>query len=398
MRLASHIAISVLVLTSLTITAPAQMRRTSRATASPRYRVYVGTYTVRDSKGIYLYQFESGRLTPADTPVLAADTVNPSFLAADPTGHHLYAVNETGDYQGQKTGAVSAFRVDRNTGMLALQNEVASGGTDPCYVSLDREGKHVLVANYSSGSVSVFPVLADGRLGRATAFVQHRGHSVNLERQEGPHAHDIALSPDGRFALVADLGLDELLVYRYDETRGTLRPNDPPFAQVTPGFGPRHFVFDPSGRFVYLLSEVESTITVFAYNASMGTLHEIQSLSALPDGFTGHNDAAEIAIGQSGRFLYASNRGDDSIVVFAVDSQKHTLKVLAHVPTLGKTPRNFAIDPSGSYLLAANQDSDNIVVFKIDQKTGIPVPTGQVVQVSSPVCIIFVTTPAAPRH
>jgi len=389
MKVASHIAVCAIALGSLAMPATAQTGHRSHATGSRRYRVYVGTYTVRDSKGIYVYNFNAGRLTPTGTPVLAAETANPSFVAIDPTEHYLYAVNETEDYQGQKTGAVSAFRIDRKTGALTFLNQVPSGGTGPCYVSLDRQGKHVLVANYSSGSVSVFPVLPGGRLGKRTAFVQHHGRSINPERQEGPHAHDIALSPDGRFALVADLGLDELLVYRYNATRGTLTPNDPPFARVAPGSGPRHFVFDPNARFVYVLSEVESTITVFKYNAQRGSFLQVQSLSALPDGFTGHNDAAEIAIGRSGKFLYASNRGDDSIVVFAIDPVSHTLKIAAHVPTLGKTPRNFAIDPSGQYLLAANQDSDNIVVFKIDPQTGIPAPTGQVVQVPAPVCILF---------
>ncbi|HEV2423788.1 MAG TPA: lactonase family protein [Terriglobia bacterium] len=390
MKLVSQMVTFVFVLGLLTasLTASAQTRRRAEP-ASHRYLMYVGTYTVRLSKGIYVYQFKGGRLTPTATPILAAETTNPSFLAIDPTRRYLYAVNETEDYQGHKTGGVSAFRIDRNSGTLTFLNEVPSGGTDPCYVALDHQGRHVLVANYTSGSVSVFPVLPDGRLGKATAFVQDHGHSVNPERQEGPHAHDISLSPDGRFVLVADLGLDQLLVYHYDAAHGTLTPNTPPLARVVPGSGPRHFVFDPSGKFVYLLSEVGSTITVFEYTAQAGTLHEIQSLSALPDGFKGHNDAAEIAIGRSGRFLYTSNRGDDSIMVFAVNPARHTLKVVAHVPTLGKTPRNFAIDPSGNYLLAANQDSDNIVVYKIDPKTGIPVPTGQVVEVSSPVCLTF---------
>jgi 6-phosphogluconolactonase len=389
MKLVSQGAPCLLVILSLAATGSGETRRSSKSTNSGRSMVYVGTYTVRGSKGVYVYQFDSGRLTPTSTPVLAAETVNPSFLAIDPSHRYLYAVNETEDYQGRKTGAVSAFSIDHKTGALTFLNQVPSGGTDPCYVSLDRSGRHVLVANYTSGSVSVFPVLAGGRLGKATAFVQHKGHSVNPERQEGPHAHDIALSPDGRFALVADLGLDQLVVYRYDAARGSLTPDKPPFARVTAGSGPRHFVFDPSGRFVYLLSEVGSTVTVFAYTAASGTLREIQSLSALPDGFSGHNDAAEIVMGRSGRFLYTSNRGDDSIMVFAIDPIRHTVKVVAHVPTLGKTPRNFAIDPSGDFLLAANQDSDNIVVYKIDRKTGIPVPTGQVVQVPSPVCITF---------
>lgn len=389
MRPLSQLVACVCALVLPAVCGSARTRRSARP-ASRRYLMYVGTYTVRESKGIYVYQFVAGRLTPTGTPLLAAETTNPSFLAVDRTRRYLYAVNETEDYQGTKTGGVSAFRIDHKTGALTFLDEVPSGGTDPCYVSLDRKGGHVLVANYTSGSVAVFPVLSGGRLGKATAFVQHEGHSVNPERQEGPHAHDVAVSPDGRFALAADLGLDQLLVYHYDTARGTLTPNEPPFGRVTPGSGPRHFVFDPGGKFVYLLSEVGSTVTVFRYNGLGGTLHEIQSLSALPDGFTGHNDAAEIAIGRSGRFLYTSNRGEDSIVVFAINPMRHTLKVVAHVPTLGKTPRNFAIDPSGNYLLAANQDSDNIVVFKIDPRTGIPVPTGQVVEVPSPVCLTFV--------
>lgn len=389
MKLLSEVVTCVFALVLLTLSASAKTGRSSRP-ALRRYRVYVGTYTVRESKGIYLYQLDSGRLTPAGVPVLAAETVNPSFLAIDPSRRYLYTVNETEDYQGHKTGGVSAFHIDRKTGLLTFLNEVPSGGTDPCYVSLDHQGRHVLVANYTSGSVSVFPVLPGGRLGKATGFMQHQGHSVNPERQEGPHAHDIALSPDGRFALVADLGLDQLVVYHYDAAIGSLTPNAPPFGRVSPGSGPRHFVFDPSGRFVYLLSEVGSAVTVFGYDPAAGTLHDIQNLTALSDGFTGHNDAAEIAIGRSGKFLYTSNRGDDSITVFAIHPQRHTLKLVARVPTLGKTPRNFAIDPSGAYLLAANQDSDNIVVFKINPETGIPVPTGQVVEVSSPVCIAFI--------
>jgi 6-phosphogluconolactonase len=392
MRLGPQIVACVLAVVSLMASGRAETRSKAKPAAG-RLLVYVGTYTVRDSKGIYVYRFDSGRLAPMGPSAVAAETANPSFLAVDSKRHHLYAVNEIEEYQGRKTGAVSAFRIDRNTGALRFLNQVSSGGTDPCFVSLDLAGKHVLVANYTSGSVSVFPVLPGGRLGKATAFVQHEGHSVNPERQEGPHAHDIALSPDGRFALVADLGLDEVLVYRYDASKGSLAPNVPPFAKVSPGSGPRHFVFDPGGKFVDLVNEVRSTVTVFSYNPTRGALHEIQTLSALPPAFPGHNDAAEIAIGRSGGFLYTSNRGDDSIAVFAIDPRRRTLKPVAHVPTLGKTPRNFAIDPSGAYLLAANQDSDNIVVFRIDPKTGIPAPTGQVVEVPSPVSITFMAVP-----
>jgi 6-phosphogluconolactonase len=364
-----------------------------RASEAASYLVYAGTYTVRGSKGIYVYRFRSGRLTPLGPDPLAAETESPSFLAVDPSRRFLYAVNETETYPGQpeeKSGAVSAFSIDRRNGRLKLLNAVPSGGTGPCFVSLDRTGKYVLVANYSSGSVAVFAIADGGRLGKASAFVQHTGHSVDVQRQEAPHAHDIAVSPDNRFALAADLGLDKLLVYHFDPADGSLAPSDPPSASVMPGLGPRHFVFDATGNFVYLLNEVKASVTVFSYDKAAGALSEVTTVPTLSPGFTGENSAAEIALGRSGRFLYTSNRGEDSIVVFAIDPGRHTLKPVEHVPTLGKTPRNFAIDPSGRYLLAANQDSDNIVVFEIDPRTGRLTPTGQVLAVPSPVALVFV--------
>jgi 6-phosphogluconolactonase len=367
--------------------ARAQSRRGAQLLA------YISTYTVHESKGIYVYSLSNGRLKPMGVSGLAVPTVNPSFVAVDPTHRFLYAVNETENFQGQASGAVSAFSIDRKTGKLTFLNQVASGGTDPCFVSLDRTGKWVMVANYTSGSISVFSVLRDGRLGPASAFIQHHGHGANPVRQEGPHCHMILASPDNRFVLVADLGLDKLFVYRFNSKRGTLTPNNPPFATVSPGSGPRHFAFDPTGHFVYLLSEVRSTLTAFAYNPARGSLHEMQTISALPEGFTGQNTAAEIAVSRSDRFLYASNRGADSLAVFAIDPQKHTLKPLEHVPSLGKTPRGFAIDPTGRYLVAANQDSDNIFVFRINPKTGELKPTGQALELSSPVSVAFVPAP-----
>ena len=379
--------VSTLTTFALMSLAPMTRAKSKASHGDASYWVYIGTYTDRDSKGIYVYRFNSGRLHPIGS--LAAEIVSPSFLAVDPSHRFLYAVNETDTFQGQPTGGVSAFAIDRKTGRLKLLNQVSSGGAGPCFVSLDRSGKCVLVANYSSGSVAVFPVLPGGRLGKPSAFVQHEGHSVNAERQERPHAHDISVSPDNRFALAADLGLDKLLVYRFDAAEGSLAPNDPPSASVDPGSGPRHFVFDPGGHFVYLLNEIKSTVTTFSYNAEQGTLHELQTVPALPAGFTGENTAAEIALGRSGKFLYASNRGQDAIAVFAIDA-RHTLKSVGHVPTLGKEPRNFAIDPTGAYLLAANQNSSNIVVFHVSPATGRLTPTGQVVEVPSPVCIVFV--------
>lgn len=368
----------------------ASARASGNAAGAEKSLVYVGTYTVRGSQGIYVYRFDphTGELTALG---LAAQTTNPSFLAVDPSGRFVYAVNELSNYHGEKTGAVSAFAIDRATGKLTFLNDVSSHGAGPCYVSLDKTGKYVLVANYDSGSVAVFPRLKDGRLGPASAFVQHHGSSVNHERQEGPHAHSIEVSPDNRFALAADLGLDHLLVYRFDAAKGTLTPNDPPFAQIDPGNGPRHFAFTPNGRFVDVVSEMGSSVTAFSYDAASGVLHKLQILSMLPNGFKSENDGAEIYVHPNGKFLYVSNRGRDCIAVFAIDPAKGTLAHLEDVPTQGKTPRHFALDPTGSYLFAENQDSDTVVIFRIDHATGRLTPTGHVVHVASPVCLAFAT-------
>ena len=313
-----------------------------KAGAKNSYLVYIGTYTGPKSKGIYVFHFDAAGHVSA--PQLAGETVNPSFLAVDPTEHFLYAVNEISDYQGQKSGAVSAFSVDSKTGSLVFLNQVSSRGADPCYVTLDKTGKYVLVANYTSGTVAVFPRLPDGKLGDASTAVQHAGHGPNAERQEGPHAHQIVLSKDNRFAVAVDLGLDKLLVYRFDSQKGTLTPNDPPSAALDPGSGPRHLAFTPDGNFAYVLAEMGSTITAFAFDSSKGVLRKLQTLSTLPKGFKGQNDAAEIAVSPSGKFVYASNRGDDSIAVFAIGADG-SLTLVERTPTQGKTPRGFAIDP-----------------------------------------------------
>jgi 6-phosphogluconolactonase len=361
-----------------------------------KYFVYVGTYTAEagsTSKGIYAYRFDSetSELTPIG---LAAETTNPSFLAVHPNHRFLYAVNETGNYQGQKSGAVSAFAIDRATGKLTLLNEVASKGADPCYITVDKTGKYVLVANYTGGSVAVFPLLEDGRLGEASAFIQHTGHGADPERQEGPHAHSIDLSFDERFAIVDDLGLDETLVYKFDRTKGTLSLNDPQvyttLAKADPGAGPRHFAFNPNGKFAYVVNEIQSTVSVFSYDGSAGVLRRLQTISTYPKDFSAHNDDAEIEVLPSGKFLYASNRGHDSIAVFAIDPDKGTLTPIEYAPTKGKTPRSFEIAPGGSLLFAANEKSNNIVIFSIDARTGGLTPTGKVLDVSEPVCVKFV--------
>ncbi len=367
----------------------------SEAAAAPasteKYFVYVGTYTAEGStsKGIYAYRYDPHGSTLTSVG-LVAETVNPSFLAIHPNHRFLYAVNETGDYKGQKSGAITAFSIDHATGKLTQLNQVASGGADPCYITVDKNGKYVLVANYTGGSVAVFPVLADGRLGEVSAFIQHTGHGTNPKRQEGPHAHSIDLSPDNRFAIVDDLGLDETLVYKFDSARGSLTLNDPPFAKAAPGAGPRHFAFHPNGKFGYVLDEIGSTVSAFSYDGAGGILRPLQTISSLPKGFAGQNDAAEIEVHPSGKFLYASNRGHDSIAVFVIDQKQGTLTPIEYVPTKGASPRNFAIDPTGKLILAENEKSDNIVVFRIDPQTGRLMPTGKVLDISQPVCVKFV--------
>ena len=358
--------------------------------AAAGYVLYVGTYTQdTKSKGIYAYRFDPATGQVTDLGV-AAETTNPSFVAADPNGKYLYAVNELQNYQGPNSGGVSAFSIDRDTGKLTFLNEVPSRGADPCYIIVDKAGKHVLVANYTGGSIAVFPVLADGKLGEATAFVQHTGHGTNPQRQEAAHAHSIDLSPDERFAFVDDLGLDQLFVYKYDSAKGTLTPNDPPFVKLDPGAGPRHFALAPSGKFAYVIAEMGSTVTAFSIDLKAGTLQRLQSVSTLPKDFKGENDDAEIHIHPSGKFLYASNRGHDSIAIFAIDPKKGTLTQIEDVPTQGQIPRSFELDPTGKYLFAENQKSDNIVIFRIDEKTGRLTPTGTKIEVPSPVDVKFV--------
>jgi 6-phosphogluconolactonase len=359
-------------------------------TSSEKYFVYIGTYTEQGStsKGIYAYRFDSA--TAALTPIgLAAQTTNPSFLAIHPNHHFVYAVNEVSNFKGQKSGAVSAFAIDQASGKLTLLNQVASRGADPCYVTVDKSGKYVLVANYTGGSIATFPILKDGSLGEASAFVQHTGHGTNPDRQEGPHAHSIDVSPDNHFAIVDDLGLDETLVYRFDSANGSLAAN-PKIAKLVLGGGPRHFALHPNGKFAYVINEMQSAVSVFRYDPVTGELRSLQAISSLPKTFSGHDESAEIEVHPSGKFLYASNRGHDSIAVFAIDGNKGTLTPIEYVSTKGASPRNFEISPGGSLLFAANEKSDNIVVFRIDQETGRLTPTGTVLDIAQPVCVKFV--------
>jgi len=364
-------------------------RLAGAAKASREYLVYFGTYTDKGSKGIYTCRFRpsTGKLTP---PELAAETVNPSFLAVDPAQRYLFAANEIGDYQNAKSGSVSSFAIDRRSGQLRALNTVASRGADPCHLTVDKSGNHVLIANYTGGSVAVFPVKVDGMLGEASDFVQHLGSSVDPERQKQPHAHDVVLTPDNRFAVVADLGLDKLLVYRFDLEKGKLSPNDPPYGPVKPGSGPRHFAFHPNGRWAYVINEMGNTITAFDWDGDRGSFHELQTISTLPKDFKGENSTAELVVHPKGRYIYGSNRGHESIAVYAIDPAKGMLTLIEDVSTLGKEPRNFALDPTGAYLFAANQNSNTVVVFRVNPRNGRLTPTGEKVEVLSPVCVTFV--------
>jgi 6-phosphogluconolactonase len=354
------------------------------------WTMYVGTYSRGSSKGIYAYKFQSstGKATPIG---LAAETSNPSFLAVHPSQRFLYAVNEN------NTGMVSAFAIDPANASLKLLNQVNSKGSGPCHLSVDKTGKWLFVANYNSGSVAAYPINDNGSLGEASKTIQHSGNSVNVDRQGGPHAHVAAISPDNRFVWVCDLGLDEVLSYRIDPAKGGLTPNDPPFAKVQPGFGPRHLVFRADAKFAYVMSEMGGNVTVFSYDAAKGTMQQVQVISTLPENYTGTKSGAEIAIHPNSKFLYASNRVHNSIAIFKVDAAKGTLTAAGNVSSGGKTPRAFAIDPSGNYLLAANQDTSNIVIFKIDQQTGGLTPTGDTIEVGSPVSVVFASNAKAAR-
>jgi 6-phosphogluconolactonase len=350
--------------------------------------VYVGTYTTGESQGIYTLRFEpaSGALAHAG---IRRGVANPSFVAIEPQQRFLYAVSEMAGSGGQLQGAVSAFAIDGGTGGLTLLNEQPSQGAGPCHVSVAGGGRYVLVANYVSGSVAMFPVQDTGGLGLASDVVQHHGAGVNPERQEAPHAHSVTVDLNSQHALVADLGLDRVMVYQLDLKHGKLIPNHVPWIEVAAGSGPRHLAFHPSGRHAYLINELNSTLTVFSYDGAAGTLTRLQTIPTLPDHFEGENWCADVHVAPSGRYVYGSNRGHDSIVILEVDPTTGILALVGHEPTGGRTPRNFAIDPGGRFLLAANQDTDRIVTFEVDQSTGELTPTGHVAEVPNPVCIAF---------
>lgn len=352
------------------------------------YFAYIGTYTGPRSKGIYCFDYDTrtGRFTPLGAQ---AEVVNPSWLETSPQYRNLYAVSEVG-YRTGAEGHISSFTINRKTGALLFLNRVSSRGGGPCHLAVNHTGKALLVANYGSGSIASFSIRPSGSIGESLCFAQDRGSSVNPARQSGPHCHEVVLSPDNRFLFVPDLGLDQIKIFRFDATRGTFTPNNPPFVAVTPGYGPRHFTFGAGSRFAYLVCEMESSVMVFAYDSAKGSLAHCQTISTLPPDFAGVSNSAEIHIDRSGRFLYASNRGNDSIAVFGIDQHDGTLSTIELVSVLGKTPRNFVFDPAGSSVLVADQDSDRIIAFNLDRDSGKLTPAGMQLSVPSPVCILFI--------
>ncbi len=349
-----------------------------RPLAAAEMDLYVGTYTKKEgSKGIYRFGFntETGALSSGE---LVAEAKNPSFLAIHPNRKFLYSVNEV-----DGSGGASAYAITQQGKLMPL-NQQPSKGAGACHLTVDPAGKYVLVANYGAGNISALPIQPDGSLGEATGFVQHTGSGPNQRRQEAPHAHSI-YTQDG-FVYACDLGTDQVLVYRLDAAKGTLAPSDPPFAKVPPGSGPRHLAFH--GGYAYVINEMLNTVTVFQHNERSGALEPLQNITTLPEGVTGNSSTAEIFVHPNGKFVYGSNRGHDSIAVFAI-GEGGRLTAVAHTSTQGKSPRNFALDPSGRWLIAANQDTNNMVVFKVDASTGKLTPAGHSAQLGAPVCVTF---------
>lgn len=373
---------------------------TTAALAPSDTVVYVGTYTGAKTKseGIYAFRLRDAAAAPALEPLgLVAATPSPAFLDVDLPRRRLFAINEIGSWDGRPVGSVVSYAIDPATGKLTELSRRSSGGAAPCHLVVDRTGRSVLVANYSAGSVALLPVDADGRLGDPVAVHAHTGKSVHPTRQTAPHAHAVALDPAQRFAFVPDLGIDQVRVYRFDATARTLVPHSPAFAALKPGAGPRHMAFRPDARFAYVLNELDSTVAVFAYEAAAGRLTPVETVPTLPAGWTGNSTTAEIAVHPSGRYLYASNRGHDSLAIFAIDAARGTLRLLGHQPTGGKTPRHFAVDAPGRLVAMENQNSDTIVLARLDPATGLLAPSPHVASVPSPVCAVFVPWAALGR-
>ena len=355
--------------------------------------IYVGTYTDGESRGIYRAEFDP-TVPSFSRPRLVADAVNPTFLAWHPSLPVLFAVSETDTVGPGRTGGLQSYEVGGD-GSLTRLNEVSTGGAGACHLTIAADGRHALVANYGAGSLAVFGVLEDGRVQAASAVLRHTGCGPHETRQARAHAHAIEVAPGGRFVLAADLGTDAVMIYRWNAAAGRLTPHDPAFVNSRPGAGPRHIAFHPDGRLAYVINELDSTLTSYSWDGDAGTLTPLTTRSTLPRGWTGENTTAEVAVHPTGRFVYASNRGHDSLVVFAAGMDGELSPVVIH-PTGGRTPRHFALDGEGTYLLAANQESDTIIAFRVDGHTGALSDTGAKVHVPSPVFVGIGPAVAAP--
>lgn len=349
--------------------------------------LYVGTYTNRNnSEGIYLFRMNlaSGKL---ERQGATSGISNPSFLAIDPGKRFLYAVNESGQFQGKRGGGLTSFAIDQKTGTLTKLNEVSAPGV-PCHLSVHPSGTSVLAANYGGGNVFICPVKKDGSLGEVSDVQQHIGKGADPKRQDGPHAHSVMLDAAGKYAFAPDLGIDKVMIYKVDAAKAKLTPNG--FAEMKPASGPRHFAFHPTYKFAYVISELNSTMTAFSYDKVKGALTELQTLSTLPDGYKDTSYCADVHVHPSGKFLYGSNRGHNSIVIFAIDERTGKLTLIGHESTRGNWPRNFGIDPTGQFLLVGNQNSNSIATFRIDEHSGKLTPHGELLEIPAPVCLKFI--------
>ena len=360
----------------------------SAAFAQNDYFMLVGTYTSGTSHGVYVYDFNTSNADARITD--SVKIANPSYLAISPNKKFVYAVSEAADAKN-KGGSIASFSFNNITGALNLLNQQPSNGNNPCYVSADKSGRWVIAGNYSSGTLAVLPVFKNGFLDAPITTIQHTGQSVKADRQKSPHVHSTVLSPDNKFLFVPDLGIDKVMIYRFDKRSGALTAAAQPFVSAKPGAGPRHFDFHPNKKYAYLVEELTGTVAAYRYHSKTGELSLIQNISTVPANFTAFAGSADIHVSPDGHFLYASNRGEsNTIAIFSIDKKSGLLSSVGHQSTMGKTPRNFNFDPTGNFLLVANQNSDEIVIFKIDKKTGLLTDTGKRIGVSKPVCIKWI--------
>lgn len=364
------------------------------STQTTKVFAYVGVYTNiqpyargrADGINVYSLDTTSGAMHLVQS---VAGPMNPTFLTLDPAQRHLYSVVSVPEIDGHDGGALSAYDVDPVSGRLTYLNRESVMGPGPCFVTVDATSSFAIAANYPGGSVAMLPIESDGRLGVATDFIQHVGSSVHMPNQERAHAHSVFIDAANRFALICDLGMDKIMSYRLDLEKGKLIPNTPPWVSARPGAGPRHLSFHPNGRYAYVINELDATMSAYTYDATKGELREMQAVASVPSDYHGDNAGAEVRVAPSGKFVYASNRGHDSIVIYAIDEASGLLTYVGHEPSQGRNPRNFNFSPDGKLMLVANQDSDTIVAFRIDRQTGKLTPTGQITASPSPVCVKF---------